>query len=121
MPVPAPLRRHGIPGAHGDHPADGGNRILEIAPLAYMRGRTLRLLHQSGRGQNTTEQMKMFLTASARLKAVVTGDITRSTSCWQNSGRQSSPYWSDHEIASSSGRKTWSGILVRKIVRATRP
>ena len=54
--------------------------IIEIAPLAYMRGRTLDdsfiILDEA---QNTTpEQMKMFLTRlGANSKAVVTGDITQ--------------------------------------------
>ncbi|MDX1905024.1 MAG: PhoH family protein [Thermonemataceae bacterium] len=53
------------------------NRIIEIAPLAYMRGRTLNdafiLLDEA---QNTTTmQMKMFLTRmGANSKAIVTGD-----------------------------------------------
>ena len=53
---------------------------LEIAPLAYMRGRTLSdsfvILDEA---QNTTsEQMKMFLTRLGfNSKAVVTGDITQ--------------------------------------------
>ncbi|MBI4384030.1 MAG: PhoH family protein, partial [Nitrospinae bacterium] len=54
--------------------------IIEIAPLAYMRGRTLNdsfiILDE---GQNSTpEQMKMFLTRLGfRSKMVVTGDITQ--------------------------------------------
>ena len=54
--------------------------VIEVAPLAYMRGRTLNdafiILDES---QNTTiEQMKMFLTRIGfRSKAVVTGDITQ--------------------------------------------
>ena len=54
--------------------------IIEIAPLAYMRGRTLDdsfiILDEA---QNTTpEQMKMFLTRfGTGSKAVVTGDITQ--------------------------------------------
>jgi len=53
------------------------NRIIEIAPLAYMRGRTLRnafiLLDEA---QNTTAmQMKMFLTRmGSNSKMIVTGD-----------------------------------------------
>ena len=56
------------------------NRILEIAPLAYMRGRSLAgafvILDEA---QNTTrEQMKMFLTRIGEgSKAVITGDITQ--------------------------------------------
>ncbi len=54
--------------------------IIEVAPLAYMRGRTLNdafvILDES---QNTTrEQMKMFLTRIGfSSKAVITGDITQ--------------------------------------------
>src|SRR5687767_14793645 len=53
---------------------------LEIAPLAYMRGRTLNdsfITH--GDAQNTSpEQMKMFLTRLGfGSKMVVTGDITQ--------------------------------------------
>ncbi|MEE2000265.1 PhoH family protein [Alkalimonas sp. MEB108] len=54
--------------------------IIEIAPLAYMRGRTLNdafiILDE---GQNTTvEQMKMFLTRIGfNSKAVITGDVTQ--------------------------------------------
>lgn len=54
--------------------------IIEVAPLAYMRGRTLNnafiILDES---QNTTrEQMKMFLTRIGFAStAVITGDITQ--------------------------------------------
>ncbi|MCB4436650.1 PhoH family protein [Alteromonas sp. McT4-15] len=54
--------------------------VIEVAPLAYMRGRTLNdafiILDES---QNTTvEQMKMFLTRIGfNSKAVITGDITQ--------------------------------------------
>ena len=54
--------------------------VLEVAPLAYMRGRTLSdsfiILDEA---QNTTpEQMKMFLTRfGAGSRVVVTGDITQ--------------------------------------------
>jgi len=53
---------------------------IEIAPLAYMRGRTLNhsfiILDEA---QNTTpEQMKMFLTRTGfGTKAVITGDVTQ--------------------------------------------
>ena len=55
-------------------------QAIEIAPLAYMRGRTLNhafiILDEA---QNTTpEQMKMFLTRIGfGSKAVVTGDVTQ--------------------------------------------
>ena len=54
--------------------------VIEVAPLAYMRGRTLSnafiILDEA---QNTTrEQMKMFLTRMGEgSKVVVTGDITQ--------------------------------------------
>ena len=54
--------------------------VIEIAPLAFMRGRTL---HNSlvilDEAQNTTvRQMKMFLTRlGVNSKAVVTGDVTQ--------------------------------------------
>lgn len=54
--------------------------VIEIAPLAYMRGRTLNdafiILDES---QNTSvEQMKMFLTRIGfNSRAVITGDITQ--------------------------------------------
>jgi phosphate starvation-inducible PhoH-like protein len=54
--------------------------VIEIAPIAFMRGRTLNdsfvILDEA---QNTTsEQMKMFLTRLGfGSKAVVTGDITQ--------------------------------------------
>ena len=54
--------------------------VIEIAPLAYMRGRTLDdsfiILDEA---QNTTpEQMKMFLTRlGVSSKAIITGDITQ--------------------------------------------
>ena len=55
-------------------------QVIEIAPLAYMRGRTLSdafiILDEA---QNTTkEQMKMFLTRIGfNSKAIVTGDVTQ--------------------------------------------
>jgi phosphate starvation-inducible protein PhoH and related proteins len=56
------------------------SRAIEIAPLAYMRGRSLSncvvILDEA---QNTTkEQMKMFLTRlGENTKAIVTGDVTQ--------------------------------------------
>jgi len=55
-------------------------RTIEIAPLAYMRGRTLDnafiILDEA---QNATDlQLKMFLTRiGANAKAIITGDITQ--------------------------------------------
>nr|MBC8443783.1 PhoH family protein [Deltaproteobacteria bacterium] len=54
--------------------------VIEVAPIAFMRGRTLNdsfiILDEA---QNTTsEQMKMFLTRIGyNAKAVITGDITQ--------------------------------------------
>jgi phosphate starvation-inducible PhoH-like protein len=56
------------------------NDVIEVAPLAYMRGRTLAdafiILDEA---QNTTpEQMKMFLTRMGhKSRVVVTGDVTQ--------------------------------------------
>lgn len=56
------------------------NRVIEVAPLAYMRGRTLDnayiILDEA---QNTTElQIKMFLTRiGPSAKAIITGDMTQ--------------------------------------------
>jgi phosphate starvation-inducible PhoH-like protein len=54
--------------------------VIEVAPLAFMRGRTLNnsfvILDEA---QNTTsEQMKMFLTRlGTNSKALITGDVTQ--------------------------------------------
>src|SRR5258706_10456288 len=64
---------------------------IEIAPLAFMRGRTLNhsfiILDEA---QNTTpEQMKMFLTRIGfGSKAVVTGDVTQIDLATGKSGLQ---------------------------------
>lgn len=58
----------------------GDSGMIEIAPLAYMRGRSLSnaviILDEA---QNTTrEQMKMFLTRPGEnSKAIITGDVTQ--------------------------------------------
>jgi phosphate starvation-inducible PhoH-like protein len=54
--------------------------VIEIAPMAYMRGRTLNnsfvILDEAQ--NSTTAQMKMFLTRlGVNSKAVITGDITQ--------------------------------------------
>src|SRR5690349_3138391 len=54
--------------------------VIEVAPLAFMRGRTLNdAFIIMDEAQNTTiEQMKMFLTRLGNnSKAVITGDITQ--------------------------------------------
>ncbi len=80
-PVPAPAVRRAVrpdgPGAC-DRAFDKG--LLEVAPLAFMRGRTLNhafvILDEA---QNTTtEQMKMFLTRIGfGSRCVVTGDTSQ--------------------------------------------
>ncbi|TMQ09985.1 MAG: PhoH family protein [Deltaproteobacteria bacterium] len=65
---------------------------IEIAPLAFMRGRTLSgsfiILDEA---QNTTpEQMKMFLTRMGfESKAVITGDATATRSSWSRASAAS--------------------------------
>jgi phosphate starvation-inducible PhoH-like protein len=54
--------------------------VIEVAPLAFMRGRTLNdAFIIMDEAQNTTsEQMKMFLTRlGSNSKAVITGDVTQ--------------------------------------------
>ena len=77
------MRRDRDAAAHMDHDQVERlieRKIIEIAPLAYMRGRTLEdsfiILDEA---QNTTvEQMKMFLTRIGfGSTAVVTGDVTQ--------------------------------------------
>ncbi len=66
-------------------PTDLANRFIErgqveVAPLAYMRGRTLNdaFLILDEAQNSTSEQMKMFLTRIGfRSRAIVTGDITQ--------------------------------------------
>jgi phosphate starvation-inducible PhoH-like protein len=54
--------------------------VIEVAPLAFMRGRTLSdaFIIMDEAQNTTTEQMKMFLTRLGNnSKAVITGDITQ--------------------------------------------
>ena len=56
------------------------NGIIQIAPLAFMRGRTLdKAFVILDEGQNTTRhQMKMFLTRMGQsVKFIITGDLTQ--------------------------------------------
>ncbi|MDR2734039.1 MAG: PhoH family protein [Spirochaetota bacterium] len=63
-----------------EYPALFENRVIELSPLAYMRGRTLNnavvILDEA---QNTTiAQMKMFLTRIGKnAQAIITGDVTQ--------------------------------------------
>lgn len=64
-------------------------RVIEIAPIAFMRGRTLNdSFIIMDEGQNLTpEQMKMFLTRLGfKTKTVVTGDITQIDIASEKSG-----------------------------------
>ncbi|MEZ5477152.1 MAG: PhoH family protein [Thiolinea sp.] len=100
--------------------------VIEVAPLAYMRGRTLNdafiLLDEA---QNTTaEQMKMFLTRLGfGSTAVITGDITQvDLPRHQVSGlRQAADILKDVKGVSFTwfqGRDVVRHALVQKIVEA---
>ncbi|MFH1411784.1 MAG: PhoH family protein [Candidatus Omnitrophota bacterium] len=55
--------------------------VIEVAPLAYMRGRTLNdsFIIMDEAQNSTREQMKMFLTRLGfDSKTVITGDVTQS-------------------------------------------
>ena len=99
---------------------------IEVAPLAYMRGRTLDdsfiILDEA---QNTTaEQMKMFLTRLGfHSKAVVTGDITQiDLPSGKSSGlKQATQILRDIdgiEIIELSDRDIVRHHLVQKIIKA---
>ncbi len=100
--------------------------IIEIAPLAFMRGRTLNdafiILDEA---QNTTnEQMKMFLTRMGKnAKVVVTGDLTQIDlpSNRQSGLRQATQVLSDVEgisIVELSALDVVRNDLVQRIVQA---
>jgi hypothetical protein len=69
------------------------SNVIEVAPLAFMRGRTLSdAFIIMDEAQNTTnEQMKMFVTRLGNgSKAVITGDLTqidlpnpKKSGCWR--------------------------------------
>ena len=91
--------------------------IIEVAPLAFMRGRTLNdsfvILDEA---QNTTsEQMKMFLTRLGfNSKAVITGDVTQiDLPDARRSGLSRPSTWSATSRASRSSistSATWCAI-----------
>ncbi len=100
--------------------------IIEVAPLAFMRGRTLSnafiILDEA---QNTTtEQMKMFLTRIGKhSKCVVTGDLTQIDLPYgRKSGlRDAAELLTDIEnigIVSLTNRDVVRNDLVQKIVQA---
>ena len=58
------------------------NNVIQIAPLAFMRGRTLNdaIIILDEAQNTTTHQIKMFLTRlGMNAKMIVTGDVTPST------------------------------------------
>jgi len=100
--------------------------IIEVAPLAYMRGRTLDdsfvILDEA---QNTTpEQMKMFLTRIGfNSQAVITGDITQidlphSKNSGLNRVRKILQDIDGIEFVYLSDRDVVRHELVKKIIRA---
>jgi phosphate starvation-inducible PhoH-like protein len=99
--------------------------VIEVAPLAYMRGRTLNdafiILDEA---QNTTaEQMKMFLTRLGfNSKMVITGDTTQVDLPFGKSGlKVATDILSDVEglhIASLSSKDVVRHELVTRIVEA---
>ena len=99
---------------------------IEVAPLAYMRGRTLDdsfiILDEA---QNTTrEQMKMFLTRLGfGSKVVITGDITqidlpRDKICGLKEAMRILTEVDDIAICELTGRDVVRHALVQRIVRA---
>jgi phosphate starvation-inducible PhoH-like protein len=100
--------------------------VIEIAPIAFMRGRTLNdafvILDEA---QNTTpEQMKMFVTRIGyNSKAIVTGDVTQID---LPSGRMSGLIEAERVLAGVAGiafvhfneRDVVRHPLVQRIVRA---
>lgn len=99
--------------------------IIEVAPLAFMRGRTLDssfiILDEA---QNTTrEQMKMFLTRMGfDSKVVVTGDMTQLDLPHKKSGLQEVVKILDNIEGISIGNLTEKDVvrhsLVQKIIKA---
>ncbi|MBI1883933.1 MAG: PhoH family protein [Chlamydiae bacterium] len=100
--------------------------IIEIAPLAYMRGRTLNdsFIVMDEAQNSTVEQMKMFLTRLGfNSKVVITGDITQvDLPAHKLSGLvHASKILSDIrgiKIVKFSDKDVVRHALVRKIIRA---
>jgi phosphate starvation-inducible protein PhoH and related proteins len=101
-------------------------RTIEIAPLAYMRGRTLNnafiLLDEA---QNTTSmQLKMFLTRmGAKSKTIITGDQTqidlpKSQASGLNEGLQILKGIKGIEFVQLDGSDVLRHKLVREIIKA---
>jgi len=100
--------------------------LIEVAPLAYMRGRTLdNAFIVLDEAQNTTaEQMKMFLTRIGfGSKAVITGDITQiDLPFGKNSGlNEATKILKDIEdigISNLTNKDVVRHPLVQKIIKA---
>ena len=96
---------------------------IEVAPLAYMRGRTLNdsfiILDEA---QNTTaEQMKMFLTRLGfGSKIVVTGDVTQ-IDLPEGRGRSRAARGARRSSTASTTSRSWSStrddVVRHKIVQ----
>jgi phosphate starvation-inducible PhoH-like protein len=102
------------------------SRLVEIAPLAYMRGRSLNncfvILDE---GQNTSiEQMKMFLTRiGANAKVVVTGDtsqidLPKRTESGLTHAIRTLKDIEEISITRLDGRDVVRNPLIRKIIKA---
>ena len=102
------------------------SRTIEIAPLAYMRGRTLNnafiLLDEA---QNTTSmQLKMFLTRmGAKSKTIITGDQTqidlpKSQTSGLSEGLQILQGIKGIEFVQLDGSDVLRHKLVREIIKA---
>ena len=92
--------------------------VIEVAPLAFMRGRTLNdsfiILDEA---QNTSpEQMKMFLTRLGfNSKMVVTGDVTQI----DLPARAATPGWWWSPTSSRTSRGSSSSASARRTSSAT--
>ena len=98
--------------------------MIEIAPLAYMRGRTLSdafvVLDEA---QNTTpEQMKMFLTRIGfGSKVVITGDVTQIDLPEDKVSEASAALavlgYSQQEIAAALKGMDLSGLTLEQVIK----
>lgn len=101
------------------------HEVIEIAPLAYMRGRTLNeaiiILDEA---QNTTpEQMKMFLTRlGVGSKMIITGDITqidrKGSTCGLVDARRHIEHLNDVEFIDFAAEDIVRHSLVSQIIGA---
>ena len=100
--------------------------VIEVAPLAYMRGRTLNdsFIIMDEAQNATPEQLKMFLTRLGfDSKVVITGDLTQSDLPGQkaaglNQVIQLLKHIEDIKIISLSGQDVVRHELVQRIIKA---